>query len=104
MLNYKISYRSPIANVRELPDKYGNSTGYYLLAIIDGGNKFNPDRYIVFINNEFNSIWIEKHANPLSSFLNMNDLIKIESDDEWQSVFNYAVQEKILESKVSINT
>ena len=67
-----------------LPSKSGNSSGYKLIALA-----YDSGQYYAAITDDFNKeMWIERVAKNLgrNSHLCMEDLVKIENEQEWKKV------------------
>lgn len=91
-------------NLQMIPDKHNQFSGYYLIAYVTSklklalGNSTTIDRYVCFTNEKKDQVWIEKLTSMRSKrWFVFNDTIKIDDDNEWNEVFNFLKDRKILE-------
>lgn len=89
--------------IKAIPNQHNTFSGYYLIAIAasqlgSGAQSHTIDRYVCFTNEQKDQVWIEKLGilRPKKWFV-FEDTRKIESDEEWQEVFNFLKERKILE-------
>jgi hypothetical protein len=86
-----------------IPNKGGQFSGYYMLAMARsylsvGSGKTTVDRYVCFTNEVGDQVWIEKLSifRPRQWFA-FDDTVKIESDEEFNELLNFFVNEGILD-------
>lgn len=104
-LLYPSDEKFEFKKIQGIPNKFGEFSGYYLLAMARsymkvGLGKTTVDRYVCFTNEKYDEVWIEK----LSIFrprkwLAFEDTIKIDDDDEFSEILNFFKQKKILDPK-----
>jgi hypothetical protein len=84
-------------NLIGIPNKNGEFSGYYLLAIAESIGLFS-DHYICFTNVDRNNVWIEK-ASIVSNkdWFCFDDLVKIKDEEEFNLVHSFLVKESILD-------
>jgi hypothetical protein len=93
-----------LTNLKALPNKHNEPSGYYMIAFIRSymstgqGRSTTVDRYLCFTNEERDNVWIEKLSifRP-RNYLVFDDTIKIEDDEEWNEVLTFLKKRKILE-------
>lgn len=104
-MNLKTLYKHDFTKGRdlhELPNKYGSSSGYFLIAIV----KTLTDKYVCFTDETSKSVWIEKLSliRP-KKWTAFEDLVHITDDEEFNLVHSYLVKEGVLdEFQVSQST
>jgi hypothetical protein len=91
-------------DLRKLPNKYGQWSGYYMLAFLSSyfttanGATNTIDRYVCFTNEIGDQVWIEKlgiiRAQKWFAF---DDTRKIDNDEEFNNIYNFLKERKILE-------
>jgi len=107
-MNLKLIYPHDLESVdfskiKAIPNKDNQSSGYYLIAIAAsqlGSNlqSHTIDRYICFTNEQRDQVWIERLGIlRAKKWFVFEDTRKIENDEEWQEIFNFLKQKKILE-------
>ena len=92
------------SNLKALPNKHQEFSGYYLIAFLRSymntgkGRSTTLDRYVCFTNEQRDNVWIEKLTifRP-RNYLVFDDTIKIEDDEEWNEVLSFLKERKILE-------
>lgn len=82
------------SKLQELPSARGGGSNYFLIALAESG----LDVYVCFCNAERNKVYIEKTTklNP-NKFICVEDLAKVESDDEFFKVYNFLIEKGILD-------
>jgi hypothetical protein len=92
-------------NLPAIPNKNSQFSGYFLLAMARsymsvGSGKTTVDRYVCFTNENGDQVWIEKLSlfRPRRWFA-FDDTVKIESDEEFDELLKFFVDEGILDPK-----
>ena len=90
----KVNYE----NLPVFPNKHGQASGYYLLAVVSDKHHYTSEKYVCFTDHTMGSVWIEKVSSlAASKWLAMDETVRIEDDDEFSRVFNYLQEQGILE-------
>jgi len=109
-MNLKLSYpeKEPFSfsDLKILPNKSGAPSGYFMIAMAESYMKtladsfITVDRYVCFCNYERDQVWIEKLAvTRPRQWLAFEDTIRIEDDDEFNSVHDFLLEKGILDGK-----
>jgi hypothetical protein len=91
------------ANLKAIPNKHNHESGYFLIAMI-ASQMSGPiasttlDRYVCFTNQRLDEVWIEKLGILRSKkWFVFEDTRKIDNDEEWNSIYSFLKERKILE-------
>jgi len=92
----QIYYQKPnkdFTNLKELPSAKGGGSGYYLIAVVKSG----IDLYVCFCNAEHDKVYIEKTTtlNP-NRYMCVEDLEFISDETEFQTIYKYLIDNKVL--------
>lgn len=84
--------------LRAIPTKSGNDSGYLLIAIIGTVGRLPGDKYACFTNQNGSEVWIER-LSILShkEWFCFDDLTKIDNNEEFNEVLNFLKHKKILD-------
>jgi len=79
---------------RVLPTRNGVESGYYLLSIVQDGSEL----YAAIASVITNELFIERieKAMKFNSFFSFEDLVKIDTEQEWKAILLFLTKEGVL--------
>jgi hypothetical protein len=92
-----------LKKIKDIPNINNEPSGYSLIAMVAsslgvGTRSHILDRYVCFTNHQRDQVWIEKLGIIRAKrWFVFEDTRKIEDDKEWEEVFNFLKQRKILD-------